>query len=131
MATNKARHVTASDAARPPGISRTIISFAFAFDERAVAGTPDGTRVRIRASTEELGHRPNGARRRPRLVPADAPTSMPDVSVRVGILNLMCRLWDEHGVSMPYSPHDPASARRPRTCPASTSPPTTTSRSSM
>ncbi|MFJ2132770.1 hypothetical protein ACIO8F_24890 [Streptomyces sp. NPDC087228] len=128
MATNKARHVTASDAARPHGISRTIVSFAF--DERAVAGTPDETRVRIRASTEEPGHRPNGARRRPRLVPADAPTSMPDVSVRVGILNLMCRLWDEHGVSMPYSPHDPASARRRRTGPASTSPPTTTSRSS-
>ncbi|MGW5274973.1 ABC transporter ATP-binding protein [Streptomyces sp. NPDC004044] len=47
----------------------------------------------------------------PRLILADEPTSMLDVSVRVGILNLMRRLRDEHGISMLYITHDLASAR--------------------
>lgn len=47
----------------------------------------------------------------PRLVLADEPTSMLDVSVRVGILNLMRRLRDEHGISMLHITHDLASAR--------------------
>ncbi|MGW8883736.1 ABC transporter ATP-binding protein [Streptomyces sp. NPDC055749] len=47
----------------------------------------------------------------PRLVLADEPTSMLDVSVRVGILNLMRRLRDEHSISMLYITHDLASAR--------------------
>lgn len=47
----------------------------------------------------------------PRLVLADEPTSMLDVSVRIGILNLMRRLRDEHGISMLYITHDLASAR--------------------
>ncbi|MFD8956642.1 ATP-binding cassette domain-containing protein [Streptomyces anulatus] len=47
----------------------------------------------------------------PRLVLADEPTSMLDVSVRVGILNLMRRLRDERSISMLYITHDLASAR--------------------
>jgi len=47
----------------------------------------------------------------PRLVLADEPTSMLDVSVRVGILNLMRRLRDERGISMLHITHDLASAR--------------------
>lgn len=47
----------------------------------------------------------------PRLVLADEPTSMLDVSVRVGILNLMDDLKREHGLSFLYITHDLASAR--------------------
>jgi peptide/nickel transport system ATP-binding protein len=47
----------------------------------------------------------------PELVLADEPTSMLDVSVRIGILNLMRRLCDERGISMLYITHDLASAR--------------------
>jgi peptide/nickel transport system ATP-binding protein len=48
---------------------------------------------------------------RPKLVLADEPVSMLDVSIRVGILNLMTRLRDEEGVSVLYITHDIASAR--------------------
>jgi peptide/nickel transport system ATP-binding protein len=48
---------------------------------------------------------------RPRLILADEPVSMLDVSVRVGLLNLMARLRDEQGVSILYITHDIASAR--------------------
>ncbi|WP_414720688.1 ABC transporter ATP-binding protein [Streptomyces sp.] len=47
----------------------------------------------------------------PRLILADEPTSMLDVSVRIGILNLMRRLRDERGISLLYITHDLASAR--------------------
>jgi len=47
----------------------------------------------------------------PQIILADEPTSMLDVSVRIGILNLMRRLRDERGISMLYITHDLASAR--------------------
>jgi peptide/nickel transport system ATP-binding protein len=47
----------------------------------------------------------------PRLILADEPVSMLDVSIRAGILNLMMDLRDRLGVSMLYITHDIASAR--------------------
>jgi len=48
---------------------------------------------------------------RPRLILADEPVSMLDVSIRIGLLNLMTKLRDEEGVSILYITHDIASAR--------------------
>jgi peptide/nickel transport system ATP-binding protein len=48
---------------------------------------------------------------RPKLVLADEPVSMLDVSIRIGLLNVMARLRDEEGVSILYITHDIASAR--------------------
>ncbi|MFB8035950.1 LacI family DNA-binding transcriptional regulator [Streptomyces sp. NPDC056004] len=50
-----------SDVARHAGVSRTTVSFVL--NERADAGIPEETRLRIRASTEELGYRPNAGAR--------------------------------------------------------------------
>jgi peptide/nickel transport system ATP-binding protein len=47
----------------------------------------------------------------PDVVLADEPISMLDVSIRMGILNLMEKLKDEHGISYLYITHDLASAR--------------------
>jgi peptide/nickel transport system ATP-binding protein len=47
----------------------------------------------------------------PRVVIADEPISMLDVSIRVGILNLMRELKDELGIAFLYVTHDLASAR--------------------
>jgi peptide/nickel transport system ATP-binding protein len=47
----------------------------------------------------------------PKLIIADEPVSMLDVSIRVGLLNLMVKLRDEEGVSILYITHDIASAR--------------------
>ena len=47
----------------------------------------------------------------PRLILADEPVSMLDVSIRAGILNLMMDLRERLGVSMLYITHDIASAR--------------------
>jgi peptide/nickel transport system ATP-binding protein len=46
----------------------------------------------------------------PKLVLADEPVSMLDVSIRIGVLNLMARLCEE-GLSFLYITHDIASAR--------------------
>ncbi len=48
---------------------------------------------------------------RPKLILADEPVSMLDVSIRIGLLNLMVGLRDSRGVSILYITHDIASAR--------------------
>ena len=48
---------------------------------------------------------------RPKLIVADEPVSMLDVSIRIGLLNLMADLRDSEGVSLLYITHDIASAR--------------------
>lgn len=47
---------------------------------------------------------------RPRVILADEPVSMLDVSIRIGLLNLMSDLRDREGVSVLYVTHDIASA---------------------
>ncbi|HMI28403.1 MAG TPA: ABC transporter ATP-binding protein [Gaiellaceae bacterium] len=47
----------------------------------------------------------------PKIVLADEPTSMLDVSIRIGILNLMMRLKEERGIAFLFVTHDLASAR--------------------
>jgi peptide/nickel transport system ATP-binding protein len=47
----------------------------------------------------------------PKVVLADEPTSMLDVSIRIGILNLMLKLKEEHDIAFLYVTHDLASAR--------------------
>jgi peptide/nickel transport system ATP-binding protein len=47
----------------------------------------------------------------PRVILADEPTSMLDVSIRIGILNLMTRLKQEHDIAFLFVTHDLASAR--------------------
>ncbi len=47
----------------------------------------------------------------PKLILADEPVSMLDVSIRAGILNLMAELRDREDVSLLYITHDLASAR--------------------
>ena len=48
---------------------------------------------------------------RPKLILADEPVSMLDVSIRAGVLNMMANLRDQEGVSILYITHDIASAR--------------------
>jgi peptide/nickel transport system ATP-binding protein len=48
---------------------------------------------------------------RPELILADEPVSMLDVSVRIGVLNLMAALRRREGISFLYITHDIASAR--------------------
>jgi len=48
---------------------------------------------------------------RPKLILADEPVSMLDVSIRIGVLNMMANLRDQEGVSLLYITHDLASAR--------------------
>jgi peptide/nickel transport system ATP-binding protein len=48
---------------------------------------------------------------RPKLIVADEPVSMLDVSIRAGVLNMMAGLRDREGVSILYITHDLASAR--------------------
>lgn len=48
---------------------------------------------------------------RPSLILADEPVSMLDVSIRIGLLNVMKGLRDNEGVSILYITHDLASAR--------------------
>ena len=48
---------------------------------------------------------------RPKLILADEPVSMLDVSIRIGLLNMMAELRDSEDVSILYITHDLASAR--------------------
>jgi len=48
---------------------------------------------------------------RPKLILADEPVSMLDVSIRIGLLNLMAQLRESEDVSVLYITHDLASAR--------------------
>ena len=48
---------------------------------------------------------------RPKLIIADEPVSMLDVSIRIGLLNVMAALREDEGVSILYITHDIASAR--------------------
>ena len=48
---------------------------------------------------------------RPKLILADEPVSMLDVSIRIGVLNVMADLRESAGVSFLYITHDIASAR--------------------
>jgi peptide/nickel transport system ATP-binding protein len=48
---------------------------------------------------------------RPKLILADEPVSMLDVSIRIGLLNVMANLRETEGVSFLYITHDIASAR--------------------
>src|SRR5262249_42150088 len=48
---------------------------------------------------------------RPKLILADEPVSMLDVSIRIGLLNVMAKMRDDEGVSILYITHDLASAR--------------------
>ena len=48
---------------------------------------------------------------RPQVILADEPVSMLDISIRIGLLNVMTSLRDDQGVSLLYITHDIASAR--------------------
>jgi peptide/nickel transport system ATP-binding protein len=47
----------------------------------------------------------------PKIVLADEPTSMLDVSIRMGVMNMMLKLKEEKGISYLYITHDLAGAR--------------------
>jgi len=47
----------------------------------------------------------------PKVVLADEPTSMLDVSIRIGILNLMTKLKEQHQIAFLYVTHDLSGAR--------------------
>ncbi len=47
----------------------------------------------------------------PELAIADESVSMLDVSVRIGILDLLCNMRDKHGISFIYITHDLVTAR--------------------
>jgi peptide/nickel transport system ATP-binding protein len=82
----------------------------------AVGLTPPG------AASRKFPHELSGGQRqrvgfaqalafKPKLIIADEPVSMLDVSIRIGVLNLMSELREREGVSFLYITHDVASAR--------------------
>ena len=80
---------------------------------RAVAGRPDPRPLSVRTvrrQRQRIGFA-QALAYRPKVILADEPVSMLDVSIRIGLLNLMASLRDERGVSFLYITHDIASAR--------------------
>lgn len=76
----------------------------------------------VKETAEKYPHELSGGQRQrvaiaraiavdPEVILADEPISMLDVSVRLGILNLMSELKDKHGISFMYITHDIATAR--------------------
>lgn len=74
------------------------------------------------ATAEKFPHELSGGQRQrvavaralavePDVILADEPISMLDVSIRLGILNLMADLKNDHGISFMYITHDIATAR--------------------
>ncbi|MEP7055042.1 MAG: ABC transporter ATP-binding protein [Actinomycetota bacterium] len=101
------RHDLTSNAARFEEAERVVgavgLSPAREILDRYPHELSGGQRQRI-GFAQALGYRP-------KLILADEPVSMLDVSIRIGLLNLMAQLRREAGVSFLYITHDIASAR--------------------
>jgi len=78
------------------------LSPAEEFIERFPYELSGGQRQRVGFAEALISH--------PQLIIADEPVSMLDVSIRIGLLNLMADLRDKEGVSILYITHDIASA---------------------